>query len=324
MSEAISAEPAVENTGAENAEVSAEQSQQSSENQDHAPKADVLSEEELSAEAESDLEEELKELRKKYKAKVNGKEKEIELDLNNDEEVLKYIQKAMASDEKFREAATIRKQMESLVQALKEDPRQVLSHPSLGVDLKTFAENILNEAMEEELKTPEQKAQEALQKELEEKNKKLEEIEQRAREAELARIEEQEFRQLDQEITSALSDIQDLPKSPYVVKRLTDAMIDAVNKGYTEVRVQDVLPIVRDKVKQELKAMFDIMPEEALEEVMGSNNLNRLRKKRLARRKKPVEGASNVKDSGKKEASKSKSAEKGDSKATFTDLFGAF
>ncbi len=69
--------------------------------------------------------------------------------------------------------------------------------------------------------------------------------------------------------------------------------------------------------------MFNLMPEEVIEEIMG-NNLNRLRKKRLSRRKKPVETANSVKDSGKKDASKPKNDSKDDSKTTFTDLFGAF
>ena len=310
----------------ESANVESADVEASEEEVDHSPKID-LDDPEIQAAEEEELQKELaKELRKKYKAKVNGREQEVEVNLNDDEEVRKYIQKAMASDEKFREAATIRKQMESLVSAMK-DPnelRKILTHPSIGMDIKEFAASVLNEAMEEELKTPEQKEQEQIRKELQEKNAKLEELENRARQAELARIEEQEFRQLDLEITAALESLEDLPKSAYTVKRLTDAMIDAVNAGYVDVTVQDVLPYVQQSMVAEHRATYDQMTEEQLEKLIGTHNINRLRKKRLARRKAPVETAKSVKDSGQKTDKDSKSAKKPEKEGTFSDIFGVF
>src|ERR1700679_161957 len=46
--------------------------------------------------------------RKKYDLKVNGKSRSVELDISDDKAVTDYLQKALASDEKFQEAATLR------------------------------------------------------------------------------------------------------------------------------------------------------------------------------------------------------------------------
>lgn len=265
--------------------------------------------------------EEPKPRKKKYAPKVNGKQKEIEIDLDNDEEVVKYLSKALAADEKFQEAAHLRKNVEMLVNELKTNPRSVLSHPELGLDLKKFAQDILNEEIEEMQKTPEQKELEKLRKELEAKTKREQELEDAKRVAEMERLEEQAFKQFDDDVTEALSSTS-LPKSPYVIKRIADIMIEAVNKGYTDVGVKDIMPIVENQIKGELQKMFEIMPEEVMEEMIGKNNLSRLRKKRLAQMKKaPTDTVKNIKETGVKKDSRKPEDEK---PLRFNDLFGKF
>lgn len=261
-----------------------------------------------------------KSTKKKFTPKVNGRQREVELDLSNDEEVLKYLSKAMAADEKFEEAASLRKNVEQLVNELKNNPRGVLSHPDLGLDLKKFAEDILNEEIEEMSKSPEQKKLEELEKKLKEEMTQREKMEAAKREADMARLEEQAFKQFDDDITSALSS-SSLPKSPYVVKRIADVMIEAVNKGYTDVSVKDIMPIVEQQITGEIQKMFETMPEEVMEGLIGKQNLTRLRKKRLANMKKPVETANAVKPTGQK-AADTKPADTKPKK--FSDIFGKF
>lgn len=275
---------------------------------------------EEAAEQEAKAKEEVKSLKRKFSPKVNGRQKDVEIDLGNDEEVLKYLSKAMAADEKFQEAASLRKNVEMLVSELKANPRSVLSHPDLGIDLKKFAQDILNEEIEEMNKTPEQKELEALKKELSEKDKRLKVEEEAKRAAEMERLQEQAFKQFDDEITSALEK-STLPKSPYVVKRIADTLIEAVNLGYTDASVQDILPIVEQQISNEIQKMFETMPEEVMEQLIGKNNLSRLRKKRLASMKKPVETSGQVKDTGKKSSTETK---KEDQKLRFNDIFGNF
>lgn len=258
--------------------------------------------------------------KRKYSPKVNGRQMDIELDPNDDAEMLKYLQKAIAADEKFQEAAALRKNVEQLVAELKSNPRGVLSHPELGIDIKKFAEDILNEEIQELQKSPEQKQLEALQKQLEVEKKQREGLEEAKRNAEMARLEEQAFKQFDDEITGALEKYPNLPKSPYVVKRIADTLIEAINLGYKDASVIDVMPIVEQQISGEIQKMFETMPEELMEQLIGKNNLSRLRKTRLAKMKK-VETAQQVKSTGKT----SKDADKKNEKPVrFQDMFGKF
>lgn len=258
--------------------------------------------------------------KRKYSPKVNGRQVELELDPNDDGEMVKYLQKALAADEKFQEAASLRKNVEMLVNELKANPRAVLSHPDLGIDLKKFAEDILNEEIKQMQKTPEQKQLEALQQQLETEKKQREQLEEAKRTAEMSRLEEQAFKQFDDDITSALEKFPALPKSPYVVKRIADTMIEAINLGYKDVQVGDIMPVVEQQISGEIQKMFETMPEEIMEQIIGKNNLSRLRKTRLAKMKK-VDTPAQVKSTGKTSESQEKSKEK---PVKFTDIFGKF
>jgi hypothetical protein len=259
--------------------------------------------------------------KRKYSPKVNGRQVDVEFDPNDDAEMLKYLQKAMASDEKFQEAAQLRKNVEALVHELKTNPRGVLSHPELGLDIKKFAEDILNEEIQELQKSPEQKAMEQLQKQLDGAKKETEKLSNEKRQAEMARYEEQAFKQFDDEITGALEKYPNLPKSPYVVKRIADTMIEAVTLGYKDISINDIMPIVESQISGEIQKMFETMPEEVMEGLIGKQNLDRMRLKRLSNGKKaPATTVKSIKSTGKTSTDK-KSAEK---QVRFKDLFGSF
>lgn len=70
-------------------------------------------------------------VKKKYEFKSNNKMRSVEFDINDDEEVKKYLSKAFAADEKFEEAAMTRKQAEQLIDMLRTDPLSILRHPDL-------------------------------------------------------------------------------------------------------------------------------------------------------------------------------------------------
>lgn len=280
---------------------------------------------EESAEEKAQAEEKAKAaeaMRKKYSLKVNNKVKDIELDLSNDEEVQKYLQKAMAADEKFMEAANVRKQAEQLVHALKTNPLAVLMHPELGLDVKALAQQVLTQELEDMKKTPEQKRIEELEKALKDKEERERTLEEEKRSAEMAKIQEQAYQELDSQITEALSK-SELPKSPYVVKRIADAMIEAVNMGYKDVTVTQILPFVEDQITSEFQRMFDEAPEQTaeklMEKIVGKKNLDKYRKTKVARVKKT---ATPVKDTG-SQANQEKDKKQGEP-INFKQMFNPF
>ena len=259
-------------------------------------------------------------LKRKYDLKVNGKSRSIDLDLSDDKAVQDYLQKAMAADEKFQEAATLRKDVQQLVRTLKENPLAILMHPNVGVDVKKLAEQVINQELEEMQKSPEQKRLEQLEKELAQERSEKQRIEEERRQADVARRQEEEFRRIDDDISDALS-ATDLPKTPYVVKRISDAMISAFDLGYRDVSVKDIMPIVEKQLKEELGQWFDSSSEDALEKLMGKN-LDRIRKKRVAAAKAlPKATPNQVKPTGESKPKEDATPAK---KQRFEDLFGKF
>ena len=137
---------------------------------------------------------------------------------------------------------------------------------------------------------------------------------------EFARLQELEFERYDSLISNAL-DTSDLPKSPYVVKKIADYMLLGLNEGI-DVSPQDVLPLVRDEIQSDLREMFTVMPDEVIEKIVGKDVFNRVRKKNLAKAKAtPSPVRSSVKDTG--AAAKPADASKGGAqKKSFRDFFG--
>lgn len=280
-------------------------------------------------EAEAKAKEAINASKRKLQAKVNGKTMDVEIDTNDDKELLKYVQKALAADEKFTEAATTKKQMQQLMQMLQEDPIALLSNPALGINIKDLAQKVLIQELEEAEKSPEQRELEQLKKELAQEKKYKEEMEKQRQESQMEALKNEAFQALDQEISEAI-EASDLPKSPYVVKRITDTLIEAVNLGYTDVTVKDIMPLIEEQMSNELQKMFEMMPEDRMEKLIGSNNLGRMRKSRLAKAKaaqKIVDPNKSIKDTGASVEAKAEAKannENKEDKKSFKQLFGSF
>lgn len=103
----------------------------------------------------------------KFNLKVYGKEFEETIDLGNKNDLTKRFQKAAAADRSMAEAAEIRKAALQFIDELKKNPRKVFRDANLGIDERKLAEEIMNEALEDLEKSPEQREHAKLMKELE-------------------------------------------------------------------------------------------------------------------------------------------------------------
>jgi hypothetical protein len=184
---------------------------------------------------------------------------------------------------KSQESADQQKMINQFLTDLKKNPRKVLSDPSIGVDLKKIAAELIEEEIENSRKSPEQLEKEKLEAELkaikEEREKEKEEFNTR----ELERLQQQELERYDMLITKAI-ETSDLPKSPYIVKKMADYMLMGLQKG-VDVTPDDVLPLVREEMQNDLKEMFAVMPEDVIESIVGKDVINRIRKKNLQKAK---------------------------------------
>jgi hypothetical protein len=181
---------------------------------------------------------------------------------------------------------------------------------------------VLTEEIEEMQLTPEQKKIRDLENALKEREEKEKMILEAKEKAERERLENEAMVQLDEQISQALSK-STLPQSPYVVRRLTDYMIQAMDAGFKDVTFEQILPYVEEQITGELNRLFESAPDDTfdklMESVVGKKNLDKYRKKQVSKVKvqpKPV-----IRDTG---ASNKKTEEEKPEPKRFKDIFGNF
>jgi hypothetical protein len=240
-------------------------------------------------------------LKRKFKLKVGGKEIEEELDLNDNDSITRYLQKAKAFDQKAEELALTRKETQQLLAALKENPSEVLR--MLGHDIDDLAYNHLKQAVEESKKTPEQIEIERIKKENEEFQNKLKGLEEEKQTAETERLRNEQASIIQNDILSALKENKESILSvedPEIVGDVARAMHKLMLAGHEDVTVQDVLPIVEERYINKLRKRLELMDDGAVEKALGKTVTERLRKKRIqaAKKAEATTTANQIKETG--------------------------
>lgn len=261
--------------------------------------------------------------KRQLKLKVDGQEIVEELDLDNEQELVRQLQLAKMSQKRAQEAADLRKRMDAIGEYLEQakgDKKKLRALiKELGADEKELAAAIIEEEIANSQKTPEQIAKEKLEEELRElkDQRKREKEEWEASERE--RLYAQEAERYDLLVSEAISS-SDLPKSPYVVKKMADYMLLGLENG-VDVHPNDVINLVREEIQEDIQQMFAAMPEEVIEKIIGKDVLGKIRKRNVAKAKQvgqpPVPVKSAVKDVGAK-----KTENKSQDKKTFKQFFG--
>lgn len=261
---------------------------------------------------------------KALKLKIDGREVEEQLpfDIPDTAEAREYmtrqLQMSKAAQKRMGEKAALEQQVSSFLEELRKNPRKVLSDPAFGVDIKNLAAQVIEEEIANSQKSPEQLAREKLEKELTDlkDQRKREQDEQQKKE--FQRMQEAEYERYDNLIDQALTN-SDLPKSSYVIKKMADYLMLGVSNGIN-VTPQDVLPLIREEILDDIRQMSQAMPIETLEKLFGGDILTKIRKKNVAKAKsQPITQAkAAIKDIG---ATKAEKKEEG-KKQTFKDFFG--
>lgn len=234
---------------------------------------------------------EAKELKKKLQLKIDGEVIEEELDFNDDEGLKKHLQKSKAFDKRVKEFTGFKSQVDQFFAQLQQDPEAVLEQ--LGFNVDDLATKRLQKKVEEMQKSPEQLEKEKMAKELEKLRKEKEELAKKQQEAEMEALRNKQAAEIETSIASALEKSKSkLPQdNPKVYAMIAQNMLMAIENGFEQVTVDDVIPVVERQWREELGSYFNSMNEDVMEEIIGKQNLERLRKKRLAKRPKAQEVA---------------------------------
>lgn len=216
---------------------------------------------------------------KKYKVKIDGQDLEVAED-----ELLQGYQTNKAAQQRFNEAARMRKQAEEFVRIAKTDPKRLLSHPDIGIDMLAFARDILAEQMEEEMLSPQEK-------ELRNREKRLEEFErqQRSQEEALRASEVEKYtKQYEEEYSNGIVEalqISGLPKSPKTVAAIAKKMKEAMEAGF-DVKPVDVVRFVKRDYIEEIKSLFGSADADTILSMIGDDISTKVVKGHLNKAKK--------------------------------------
>ncbi len=286
--------------------------------------ADVLDPEtEIETEASADpvtkeMNKALNNMKKKFKLKVDGEEIEEEIDLADEDRLKRELQKAKAFDKRSPEFANYKKQVDQLIEMLQKNPASVLEQ--MGHNIDELAEGHLKRRIEEAKKSPEQLAREKMEKELTDAREEAKRLKKEKEDSDLEKARNEHAAVIEKDIQVALEKADTIlpKKNPWVIREVAKTMLLAMNNGYPNVSVSEVIPLVEDQFRNDLKSMFDIFPEEVIEKVVGKNNLDRIRKKRITKSQKETTTANQI-----AKATTNKPAEKVEEKTKkkFKDVF---
>lgn len=218
-------------------------------------------------------------LKRKYKLKVDGKEEEIEAD---DAELTTYLQKGIAAQKRFDEAAKARKEAEAKLAKLKDNPWDVIKE--LGLDPMEAASKFVIEQYELQQMTPEQRKL----RELEIQNKQLMELKQRfeteTKNKELQAKQDLLTKRYTKELEESLSG-QSFPATPAIVNLITQRFNEKLSQLSSEeeqdaLSVKDIIPEVVQFYRNELRQglQFYAKDGKGLRELLGDELLTQLRK----------------------------------------------
>ena len=260
----------------------------------------------------------------KLKLKVDGQDfdEELPFELPDDPEVIAYMTKQLQMSKMAQKRAQSYSQLESnvnnFIEELQKNPRKVLSDPRYGIDLKKVAAEMIEEEINNSKKSPEQLKAESLEAELKELRDSRDKEKKSSEEREFERLQQQEAERYDVQMTRALEK-SDLPKSPYVVKKMADYMLLALQNG-VDASPEEVLPLVREEILEDIKSMFAVMPEDVVEGIIGKDTIKKIRQRQVANAKKAVgQSPRSIIETGK---SSGKPAASGADKQTFKKFFG--
>jgi hypothetical protein len=257
---------------------------------------------ETAASAEAAQKAEAKLIRE-LKLKVHGEEitEELPFEIEENPEVVEYLTKQLqlskAAQRAMQENSTFKSQVSEFFKDLKSNTKAKLLE--LGIDPKEFAASVIEEEIKKAQMTPEQIRQQELEEELNKLKEEAKRKEDEFNQKELERLREIEFEKIDTQMTIAL-DKSDLPKKPYVVRKMAEYMLIGANNGIN-LTPEDVLPLVREELLGDLQEIINSLPEDKAEEFIGKEVLTRFRKKNLAKAKQtPASVKSAIKDVGAK------------------------
>ena len=209
--------------------------------------------------------------RHKEKVKIDGEEIEVDYEtMKRDYQIRK------ASDKKFHEASMKEKRVEEFLKILKTNPKQILMNKNLGLDMRQLAEEILVEHLQDDMMDPKDRELNKYKKQIAEIEEQKRLAQQKSEQEQQSQLREKYSDDYSNEIVDALK-AANLPKSEHTVKRMAYYMHQALKQGY-DLKAGDAVGMVRQDYINEQKFLFNEMSEDVLADILGEENVKKIRR----------------------------------------------
>ncbi len=216
-------------------------------------------------------------IKKKFKYKVDGEDVEEEIDLSNDEELTKRFRLSRAAEKRMAEAKSEKSKAFDIVKKFEDDPESILSR--LGPRGREVAEKFLLKQIQEEMLSPEEKAQRTR----DEKASKWDAAEEKRTKDEQTSAEEKQSNAIAQDyqntIIGALKKLN-LPATPTLFKNMAAMMQKSLKLGL-ELDASDLAEKIRADRDGEVKAITKDMDGDQLIAFFGDDIANKIRRSDL-------------------------------------------
>lgn len=200
-------------------------------------------------------------------------------------EIKQLREKAKGADQKFREAAEAKKQVEQFMERFQQDPLSILKDKRLPINQRELAEKMLLASLEEEMLTPEQRKlreYEAKVKDYETKEQAVAR-EREERETEQRReIKRQEISQMFSKAMEATPLSKD-PETAAMAMRDMAMMLRAAKERGIEVSAEDLAQHAQAKYQKAMYSLANQLEGDDLIGFLGEDVVKKIRKADLAR-----------------------------------------
>lgn len=257
----------------------------------------------------------LKQLQLKIDGETYDEELPFEIDEDQKEWMTKNLQLSKKAQKSMQSESQLRSQVDQFVKSLKGDTKNTLKQ--MGIDPKEFAAMIIEEELQQQAMTPEQREKAELQAKLKQLEDERRQEKEQFDKREYERLTQQEYERIDTKMTSVI-DQAGIPKSPYVVKKIAQYMQDGLQYG-VNLEPEDVIGLVKEEIQADLKELLSALGEDKVESFIGKDILDKVRKKNIAKAKAtPASLKAAIKDVGTAKKTDAKPAEK----KNMRDFFG--
>jgi GrpB-like predicted nucleotidyltransferase (UPF0157 family) len=224
----------------------------------------------------------------KRRYKVKDGDEELEVD---EDEVVKGYQRARSANKRFEEAAAKTKQVEQVIRALSENPLAVLERVAGGdkTRLRTMFEDYLKQEYAMEMVPEDQRKYMELEAKLARYEEQEQTAQQKAQEEAFNKKKAQSFDNYAKKFTQALQ-IADVPKSPFVVKRMAEYEKQAREGGY-ELSAQELGELVAEDFEKERRPSLSGMEGDRLLKHLGDDVVKKVLQAAVQRAKPRIAAA---------------------------------